>query len=323
MRSAVVERFPGSDPTCGSVSANAETAPRARRGKYFFFCSFVPKSFSGCGSPIDWWAERRTVRLPSWLVTSFIASVYSRWENPSPPYSFGILMPKAPSSASRLMICGGTFPSRSIRSESTSSTRKRSSRSMNARNSVPSSEASGNGWTRSRRRLPRKISLTKDGAVHSVSRASSATRRASSAVRARGFLVSSAIRKLYLNCRVSWPAGDQQIPLLRRGTRAESERDVQPTRGALRPRQRRHELRNAPQVEAGGRPARPRRRQVIPEAPRPVLRDRRHVLRRGADGRRTDRRRRLHASNARRRETPRSGGIRSSDLRRRGCPPAP
>ena len=45
--------FAGSDPTPGSVSANAEMAPFARRGSHFSFCSFVPKSFSGCGTPID------------------------------------------------------------------------------------------------------------------------------------------------------------------------------------------------------------------------------------------------------------------------------
>ena len=43
----------GSEPTPISVSANAEMAPLARRGRYFFFCSGVPKSLSGCGTPID------------------------------------------------------------------------------------------------------------------------------------------------------------------------------------------------------------------------------------------------------------------------------
>ena len=47
----------GSDPTPGSVSANAEIAPLANRGRYFFFCSAVPNSFSGCGTPMDWCAE--------------------------------------------------------------------------------------------------------------------------------------------------------------------------------------------------------------------------------------------------------------------------
>src|SRR5205807_8673154 len=50
---AVVSILAGSEPTPGSVSANAEIAPLARRGRYFFFCSGVPKSLSGCGTPID------------------------------------------------------------------------------------------------------------------------------------------------------------------------------------------------------------------------------------------------------------------------------
>ena len=35
--------FAGSDPTPGSVSAKALIAPLAKRGRYFFFCSSVPK----------------------------------------------------------------------------------------------------------------------------------------------------------------------------------------------------------------------------------------------------------------------------------------
>ena len=50
--------FAGSEPTDSSVSAKAETSPRAKRGRYFCFCSSVPKSLSGWGTPIDWWAER-------------------------------------------------------------------------------------------------------------------------------------------------------------------------------------------------------------------------------------------------------------------------
>ena len=72
---AVVCRFAGSEPTSVSVSANADTAPAARRGKYFFFCSSVPNSFSGCGTPIDWCAERRAVSDPSTLDTRRIARV--------------------------------------------------------------------------------------------------------------------------------------------------------------------------------------------------------------------------------------------------------
>ncbi len=50
---ARVSRAAGSDPTPGSVSANAEMAPCASRGKYFRFCASVPNSLSGCGTPMD------------------------------------------------------------------------------------------------------------------------------------------------------------------------------------------------------------------------------------------------------------------------------
>jgi len=29
----------------------------AQRGRYFFFCSSVPNILTGCGTPIDWWAD--------------------------------------------------------------------------------------------------------------------------------------------------------------------------------------------------------------------------------------------------------------------------
>ena len=50
-----------------------EEAPRASRGKYFFFCSSVPKSLSGCGTPIDWCAESHAEVEPQWDVTISIA----------------------------------------------------------------------------------------------------------------------------------------------------------------------------------------------------------------------------------------------------------
>ena len=57
---------PGSEPTSFSVSANAEIAPRARRGSRRFFCSSVPNSLSGCGTPIDWCAESSATSAPTW-----------------------------------------------------------------------------------------------------------------------------------------------------------------------------------------------------------------------------------------------------------------
>ena len=54
---AVVRSRAGSEPTSGSVSRNAVTAPAAQRGRYSSFCSSLPKTFTGSGTPMDWWAE--------------------------------------------------------------------------------------------------------------------------------------------------------------------------------------------------------------------------------------------------------------------------
>jgi hypothetical protein len=70
---AVVTMFAGSLPASTSVSANAVIAPLAMRGKYLRFCSSVPKRVSGCGTPIDWLAERSAVSDPSLDVTISIA----------------------------------------------------------------------------------------------------------------------------------------------------------------------------------------------------------------------------------------------------------
>ena len=56
---AVVPRRAGSDPTSGSVSRNALISPRAQRGRKRCFCSSVPNSASGWGTPIDWCADSR------------------------------------------------------------------------------------------------------------------------------------------------------------------------------------------------------------------------------------------------------------------------
>ena len=65
--------FAGSEPASTSVNANAEIAPFARRGKKRRFCSAVPNSASGCGTPIDCDAESSAVRDPSFEVTMAIA----------------------------------------------------------------------------------------------------------------------------------------------------------------------------------------------------------------------------------------------------------
>ena len=71
--SACEARFAGSDPTSTSVSANAEIAPLASRGKYARFCSSVPNKASGCGNPMDWCAESSAASDPSLDVTIAIA----------------------------------------------------------------------------------------------------------------------------------------------------------------------------------------------------------------------------------------------------------
>ena len=54
---AVVFSLAGSEPTSGSVSRNALISPRAHLGRYSCFCSSLPNSASGCGTPIDWCAD--------------------------------------------------------------------------------------------------------------------------------------------------------------------------------------------------------------------------------------------------------------------------
>ena len=49
----MVSSAAGSDPTPASVSANAEMAPFASRGRYCLFCASVPNILSGCGTPMD------------------------------------------------------------------------------------------------------------------------------------------------------------------------------------------------------------------------------------------------------------------------------
>jgi hypothetical protein len=102
-----------------SVKAKAEISPAAQRGRYFLFCSSVPKSFRGWGTPIDWWAERRAPRFPSALPRSSITLLYSALLKPRPPYCFGIFMPKAPSCRSPSSTSGGYSPLASMATEST------------------------------------------------------------------------------------------------------------------------------------------------------------------------------------------------------------
>src|SRR5438552_1222401 len=118
--------------------------------------------------------------------TSSMALMYDSCESPSPPYSRGILIPKAPRSRRPWITASGISPSRSMRSESTCSRSSRSSLSRKGcARRISSGSCSGYGWMRSRRNFPRNRSRTKLGAIHSFSRAASATSRASSALTLR------------------------------------------------------------------------------------------------------------------------------------------
>ena len=63
----------GSEPAFTSVSAKAVMPPLAMRGKKRFFCSAVPKSLSGCGTPMLCEAESSAQSEPHFDVTSSIA----------------------------------------------------------------------------------------------------------------------------------------------------------------------------------------------------------------------------------------------------------
>ena len=60
---AVLPIRAGSLPTSGSVSRNAVMAPAAQRGRYSCFCSGVPNTLTGSGTPMDWCAESSAPRL--------------------------------------------------------------------------------------------------------------------------------------------------------------------------------------------------------------------------------------------------------------------
>src|SRR5918996_1564934 len=82
---AVVSIAAGSEPTFGSVSANADTAPLARRGKNFFFCAPAQNSLGGGAPPMDWGADTSGVREPPPEEISSTPFMYEGWDSPSPP----------------------------------------------------------------------------------------------------------------------------------------------------------------------------------------------------------------------------------------------
>ena len=70
---AVVDTRAGSEPTPGSVSANADRCVVQTFGSHSRFCSSEPNSRSGCASPIDWCADSSVERLECQVPASIIA----------------------------------------------------------------------------------------------------------------------------------------------------------------------------------------------------------------------------------------------------------
>ena len=110
----------GSEPTSSSVSANAEMAPLASRGRKRFFCSVGAEHLDRAGhadrlvrrEQRDERARSRS-RPATWRGSRCTAT------GPSPPYSRGILMPNAPISRRPWTTASGMRASRSITSPST------------------------------------------------------------------------------------------------------------------------------------------------------------------------------------------------------------
>ena len=118
-------------PALGSVRPKAPSfSPVARSGRYFSFCSWVPKCSMG-QQHREVWAEMVTPVLAQALEISSTAMTYSRVPIPTPPNSSATGMPRRPISP----ILG--ISSKGKRSCSSSSAAMgRSSLSTNSRNMV-------------------------------------------------------------------------------------------------------------------------------------------------------------------------------------------
>ena len=103
------------------------------------------------------------------------------------------------------------------------------------------------------------------------------------------------------NCPRHNPGREEQVPLLRRGARAEGQGDVLAPGLAVRPRQRRDEFRASPHLEAADRGDRRGGDARGKPMARPLLRHRRHVFPRRKGRREGDARRRrgFHLADAR------------------------
>ena len=207
-RAAPSARTPRSPPSRGA-GGTSSSAPACRRA-------------SGAAARRSTGAPREaTTRLPSRLVMSFIASPYSRCVSPRPPYSFGIFIPNAPSSARR---CDDARRDLALAVDRVRSRppRRGSARAslMKSRNSGRSGGASGNGWTRSRRKLPeedllqegRSLPLGLPGLLGDPAGLGGAD---GAGLRLRHELVHFTTAPL----PIDWIALGQQVPVLRRAAR--------------------------------------------------------------------------------------------------------
>jgi len=97
MRSARVRMADASLPACGSVSANAPSAPPASiGGSHRACCSRDPQVTTGYCDRM--WTESETAIAMSTAPSSSITSVQPTYENPAPPTEVGIGAAVNPSS---------------------------------------------------------------------------------------------------------------------------------------------------------------------------------------------------------------------------------
>ena len=111
--------------------------------------------------PIDWWPPMRIPSDASIVPISSVTRQYADEEKPYPPYSSGIVMPNAPSSARPRMTSAGTACSRSMSAGRMWSFAKPRKESRNVETiSRSAAPISGNGNTVSSGICPAKRDLT-------------------------------------------------------------------------------------------------------------------------------------------------------------------
>ena len=97
-----------SEPASGLVKPkHGISRPSARRGSQYCCCSFVPKRISNSPGPSELGTMTVTAvateRVEIFLITSECANA----ENPNPPYSFGMIIPKKRFALMKSQTSGG------------------------------------------------------------------------------------------------------------------------------------------------------------------------------------------------------------------------